>query len=255
MSWVAGASGDWDVSANWNCNPALPGPADDVTINPLSAITVTHSQGSDSINSLNCGDALLFSGGALSIAGTSQLTGTLTINGGAINFNGTGGVAGTASLSGGTLAGSGAASFSNLVWTGGTMTGTGSTEVAAGATLGVAPSSNTWLERTIDNFGTVALTGNSSLMSAAGGGTPTINNQPGATLDIQANIGLANWDSTAAVLNNAGTLKKSAGTGTSTINSAWTVNNTGTIEVDTGTLSLQGGGTSTGAFNTAADPR
>jgi len=51
VSWVGG-SGDWSTAANWS-KGALPGPIDDVVISPTNtAITVTHSSGSDTINSL-----------------------------------------------------------------------------------------------------------------------------------------------------------------------------------------------------------
>jgi hypothetical protein len=50
--------------------------------------------------------------------------------------------------------------------------------------------------------------------------------------------------------NNAGTLRKSAGSGTTQIYVI--VNNTGTVDAETGTLSLRGGGTIDGQFHAAA---
>ncbi len=212
-----------------------------------------------------------FNGGTVSFAAAATLPGTVNFNGGTVNFAAATNLPGPANLSGGSLGGGGAATFGNLTWTGGTMTGTGSTEVAAGTTLNITPTSSyVWLARTIDNFGAVTLGGNYNLLGTGGGSTPTINNQPGATLNIQTDIGLANWDSTPAVLNNAGTVMKSGGTGASMVGSTWTFYNAGTVAVETGTLtcngpfnnsgiaaaqggtlSFGGGGTSTGTFNAA----
>ena len=50
------------------------------------------------------------------------------------------------------------------------------------------------------------------------------------------------------ILNNAGVFQVSAGTGTTSLDSNWTINNTGTVQVQSGTLSLGGGGTSSGPF-------
>ncbi len=61
VMWNVDSDGYWQVAANWSSNPSLPGSADDVTIDRTTAgITVTHSLGSDTINSLACNEALVF---------------------------------------------------------------------------------------------------------------------------------------------------------------------------------------------------
>jgi hypothetical protein len=55
--------------------------------------------------------------------------------------------------------------------------------------------------------------------------------------------------STGGTINNAGTLLKSSGTGTATIGVSLAFNNTGSVDVQSGTLALNGGGTSTGSFD------
>ncbi|HZV32985.1 MAG TPA: hypothetical protein VFB72_00280, partial [Verrucomicrobiae bacterium] len=52
VTWVGG-TGDWSVSSNWSTG-ALPGANDDVVIPAGPAITVTHSTGSDTVNSITC---------------------------------------------------------------------------------------------------------------------------------------------------------------------------------------------------------
>ncbi|HEY7678153.1 MAG TPA: hypothetical protein VIG69_13855, partial [Candidatus Methylomirabilis sp.] len=70
--------------------------------------------------------------------------------------------------------------------------------------------------------------------------------QPGATFDIQTDEALAG---PGGQIQNAGTLQKSGGMGTTAVTAA--LNNTGTVAVQSGLLSLQGGGSSTGSFTVA----
>src|SRR5437588_815426 len=67
VNW-ADASGDWDTPANWSSNPALPGPTDDVTISVTGVPTITHSTGTDTINSLTSNANLALTGGSLIVS-------------------------------------------------------------------------------------------------------------------------------------------------------------------------------------------
>jgi hypothetical protein len=80
-----------------------------------------------------------------------------------------------------------------------------------------------------------------------------LKNEAGATYLIQSDSGTDNPAGGTTAVINAGTIRKTAGTGTSTILVAGTLSNTGTIEADSGTLSLSAnsipqvsGGTLTG---------
>src|SRR5262249_35645333 len=129
-------------------------------------------------------------------SGTAQSTGTLTLSGGAL--------AGTD-----TLTVTGAAS-----WTGGEMTGTDHTGIGAGVTLTTSGSSTLSFHggRTLDNAGTVTWTGTGNLGTGEGA---VWNNQAGALFDLQSDVAFINWyGGTAPQFTNAGTLRKSAGTGT-----------------------------------------
>ena len=82
----------------------------------------------------------------------------------------------------------------------------------------------------------------------------TVTNAAGGVIDLQSDAGIGYGGGNGNFLTNAGLLKKSGGTATSTINTNLTFNNTGgTVEADSGTLQLSGNGTSTGGtYNAAA---
>jgi hypothetical protein len=86
---------------------------------------------------------------------------------------------------------------------------------------------------------------------STGTGTTTFNNQSGGQFNI---LGGATWTGGGSVAfnNQAGaTLTKSSG-GTSLFANGIALNNNGTVNVNAGTLQLDGGGTSTGAFSIAS---
>ena len=138
VTWVNPASGDWSVPSNWSTGQ-LPGSTDDVQIN-LAGVTVTHSVGSDSVNSLTSSDPIILSGGTLSLASTSAVTANFT-------------------ESGGTLAGAGNLSIGGLTWSGGSMNGAGQTVLSAGTTGTISGTVNKGLERTLNNFGSITYSG------------------------------------------------------------------------------------------------
>ncbi len=75
-------------------------------------------------------------------------------------------------------------------------------------------------------------------------GGAIFNNQAGATFDTDFNGNFAfNQGGVRTQFNNAGTFTKSGGTGTTTFSTA--LNNSGTVNVDSGTLAFNGGYTQT----------
>jgi hypothetical protein len=122
-------------------------------------------------------------------------------------------------------------------WSGGTLIGSdsSSTFVNEGlftiVTSAAAPLQ--FQAPTLTNTATIAMTGNGHLAF----GVTTINNQAGAVIDVQSDAGISGSIST--TLNNAGILRKSGGTRTSTIGTgAAVLENPGTIEADSLTISL-----------------
>ncbi len=191
------------------------------------------------------GTYALNAGGALNGVGIYRLSGvgnpTLTI-------------AGTVSMahldiSSGTLNGGGAVSASGgLAWSGGTMSGAGST--TAGSISSISGSGTKTLSSralVYQGAGTqVTWTGTGNIQSD---GSITVQN--GAVFNIQNNQtmgdGNNNTVSGTLVVGDGGTLRKSAGTGTSTIGGALgfggdtviaSVGSTGTVEVQSGTLAF-----------------
>jgi CARDB/Immunoglobulin domain len=82
VSWVGG-SGDWENTANWNTG-ALPGPSDDVVINPAATITVTHSTGAHTVHSIALSESFVLSGGSLAVTTTLIASNTVTLSGGTL---------------------------------------------------------------------------------------------------------------------------------------------------------------------------
>jgi len=90
--------------------------------------------------------------------------------------------------------------------------------------------------------GTLAWSGTGIFYSGNGA---TLNNLSGGLFDLQSDpTWIYNQGGNPPVVNNTGTLRKTAGTGTSTFNSV--VNNDGTLDVQSGTLNLAGPSASNG---------
>ena len=214
--WLGG-SGDWTTASNWSgaVAPVNSG---------VASFGAQIGAGNAFVNSNIAIESLFFSSGS--------------INGGAIL----------------TLAGP---AISN--WSGGTFSGTGSLRVAVGATLEISGTATKVLNRadgygsggrTLENLGTITWTGSGSLL---GGDGAQVLNQAGAVFDLQsdATFGYANGGNGPGFIN-AGTFRKSAGTGTSTVSqTAFTTS--GLVSVQTGTLSFASGVTSSaGTFRAAS---
>lgn len=183
--------------------------------------------------------------------GTAKLLGMLTSIGTTLNINGGGALdTGSSGFSvvnfsqaNGTLATTGDVTVTGTASLGGgTQTGAGTTTLQGGGTV----SNNIALDaqRILRNQGALNwAAGNINLNGSATGGAGRIDNAAGAVFDARgnnqlhaANFGDQNSVAGFAVFNNAGTFRKSAGTGTTTINTAF--NNTGTVDVQTGTLKI-----------------
>jgi hypothetical protein len=105
--WV-GASGDWNTATNWNTG-VVPGINDDILINVQGDVVITHSSGSHISRSLFSQNAIVLSGGSLTISNTVQVNNGLTLSGGTLRsatvLPGTGGQGIVATGTGGTLDG------------------------------------------------------------------------------------------------------------------------------------------------------
>ena len=77
--------GLWHNPLNWG-DDVLPAPGDNVCIDDPNDPTITHSNdsGKNSINALESMEALVLSGGTLSVATTVQVNNTFTLSGGTL---------------------------------------------------------------------------------------------------------------------------------------------------------------------------
>ncbi len=205
-------------------------------------------------------DNAVFSGGTVTIAGNYMAQQSTTVSGGTVVWqtafmdlvgNSLNVTAGHATfntgddltpafldVAGGTLDGSDHIAVDTLFnWFGGTMSGSGTTDVAGFLDLGGFGVS---LGRTLNSATDGSLSGpNSSLTILTGG---VLNNLPGAMFTLLNNQGIFG----PGTFNNQGAIFREFGTGVMTISAVF--NNSGSVEIRTGTLRLTGGGNATGSF-------
>ena len=83
VTWTGG-SGDWANTNHWSTG-ALPGPNDDVVITTNgAAIVVSHSTGTDQVNSITSQGTLDITGGSLLVAGNLQMQANLLLEAGVL---------------------------------------------------------------------------------------------------------------------------------------------------------------------------
>jgi hypothetical protein len=174
------------------------------------------------------------------VEGAYSITGGTIVSAGTINFDANV-ILSSVTLSGGTLSGVGDVAVQGLLtWTGGTMSGQGQTD--ANGSLALSGNNNKGLDgRTLNNAGAAIWSGTGNLSGSNGA---VLNNLFGATFDVQ---GDATFGDTSTVFNNAGVFFKSMGSGATTINAF--VYNTGSIEVDSGALTVGNDFVNAGCFS------
>jgi hypothetical protein len=209
-----------------------------LTVQPGAAVTFPLGFVNNGSFNLN-GDARANStGGACSFGPASQLTGTgqWTIPTGDVTLTGT---------------------IPSLNWAGGRLVGSTFT-VATNAVLSISGAATKTLVRSqFNNAGTVLWTGAGQLIGTMDyyNQFVLITNQVSGLFDIQtdANIGYAEAKyGLLYVFHNAGTLRKSASTGTNTFHGNLASINTGVVELQQGGLLFPNGFNSSGTFNLAA---
>jgi hypothetical protein len=141
-----------------------------------------------------------------------------------------------------TLDGSGLLTVNNLLnWISGSMLGSGRTIIAPGATNKINNLSSTVFlgTRTLENAGTILWTGGDAFSLQCSGAV--ITNRPGALFEVRNNGSFGAFPASSR-FDNAGTLRKIIGSGTTTFavnvnfGTLFPFNNYGTTEIQTGTL-------------------
>jgi hypothetical protein len=225
VTWKDPVNGNWSDGTKWSSG-LPPAAGDDVVIDADGSYTVT-------LNTLALFGSLTLG----RVDGASAQTLDVTVNGTLLPNNAS--VVrnrGILLLSGGML--SGAASLTvdgTLSWTRGTITGSGALTVNGTLTIAV-PGGCCGISATLDGR---MLTNNGNATWSRGNQFALRNNAVLAnagTLQILSDAAIERPDTTEPMVVNSGTLRKSVGSGTATIETHFV--NTGNIEPISGTLSL-----------------
>ena len=226
------AGGDFFTVANWNdaitpTTHRVPNTTDYACVPVTTTGAVTFATGaSKTIKGIDAAGTGGFtvSSGTLTVTDNANATTILKLN-----------------FSGGTIAGAGAVNITGAsTWSGGTVSGTGAVTVPSGSTLSVT-SSNCFplLSKALTNHGTILISdgGCGGLYMSS---SKTLSNAADGTIDLQAdNATIVNSDASAVSVANSGTIKKTVGAGTTTINVP--VTNSGasvSYQAITGTIAL-----------------
>jgi hypothetical protein len=240
VSWINHQGGDWGTASDWSTGK-VPTSADAVTIN-VTGVTVTITSGSQVAQSLQvaAGSNLSIVMGTLTLGAASEIDGGLTL-------------ASTLTL-GGTLTLTGA----NQWKSGGVINLNGATLNNQGSlTLGAAKSGSTeTLEAStssqgglLSNSGTITVQGTAHFNLAD---AVEVSNAAQGSFVFSGDGVINHVGGNVPLVVNAGTVQKSGGTGTTTLSIPFSITG-GTLEVDSGTLSLDAGaGISTGGTFTVA---
>ncbi len=153
----------------------------------------------------------------------------------------------------GTLAGNGFTGQvvvnGSLVWDKGALSHPGVTVESGGTVTINGESTKSFRFSTLTNNGTIVWSGTGNISGGAGA---HLINQSTGIVDIQNDASLYyDFGGGTLTVSNAGTLKKSAGSGTTTLTGT-TLNNTGSMLIESGTFSHSGGGTHSGSFTISA---
>ena len=238
ITWTGAVSTDWANAGNWNPS-RVPAPSDSVCLpGTASDPAVDYSSGTSSVAEVTASRPLTISGGELDItdaAHPSTIAG-LTMLGGVL------GGAGDVTVTG------------SWTWSGGRLTGTGTTTIPSGVTVTVTSTGAcaTLVDggRTLVNNGQLVFPGGSILCV----GNALIRNA--GTLTMQGD-GAGGWYSAvlygsggAGQVVNTGRIEKTGGSGTALIGYQLGLDNAGTIAAGAGTLSIGGGNPAAGATDT-----
>jgi len=174
--------------------------------------------------------------------GIPGATDTATINSGVVSVSADTTV-GTLNFNGGTINGVGPLRIATqMSWTAGNREGPGVTAIGTGAVLNLSGASvKGFYYHTLQNEGTINWDGSGNWGGHSG---PILSNLVGGVVNLLSDSSLTRFNSGAQIYN-AGTIRKSGGSGTQTLEASLV--NTGTLEISTGVLSL------TGSYSPAAN--
>jgi hypothetical protein len=233
ISWINNSGGVWSDPANWDAY-VVPSSSDSVNITAAGIYTVTVDT-NVSIASLTIGGA---SGQQTLTDGTHTLsiTNTLVTANGIFDFRG-------GTFNGGSLTDQGTFNC------GGGIVAIPVT-VAGGGVLNFNGSAVT-IYAPLTNAGTINWSGSTlNVYNNAAAYTGAIYNQSGGFFNLQSDQSLYSSGGGFELFSSAGTVRKTAGLGTSSFSLPFT--NAGTVDAQSGTIHFGSGGNIGGTYNTAS---
>lgn len=251
-TWTQAASGFWDDDANWSNGSPTNGGDVLIDINASAPITVTFRDATLAAGSLSIlGNNLLLSSGALSLSGAYQQSGPgfTQVDGGTLTLNAASNIA-SLTLSNGKLDGTGTATIGTLRWTGGQIgtlnQGTGATTVTGSAFLD-GNGIQTFYGTTLALQGPTTWSAGNGFLSSYG----VINIAAGSRFNDEgaADAGGSKGSWPGGVINNNGTFVRN-GAGNTFL---WSFNNSGSVLVNSGQLTLGNSTSQSGSFNIEQD--
>ncbi|HEX2832283.1 MAG TPA: hypothetical protein VHW00_04670 [Thermoanaerobaculia bacterium] len=165
-------------------------------------------------------------------------TGSVTINGGQLNVDAASVSLPILLLSSGAVGGTGTLNLTGASqWSGGSMSGSGTTNVASGGTLNLTSGSAKALSRTLSSNagGTIQISGTGTLNMTTGSSIAN-----GGTLQLNADNTFNNGGGAGAIVN-TGTITKSSATGTTALTGISLTNSGGLIEILDGIINTSSG--------------
>jgi hypothetical protein len=229
--WKDPVNGNWNDSTRWSSG--VPDGNKVAVIDFDGTYTVTVNANANAAGLTLGGSSgaqhLLLNGNNLTLDGASVVRGS-----GVLDFTS------------GTLQGSGVLSVASVLnWTAGTMQGAGRTVISSAGQLNLNGAGIKWLYRRLDSSGTNDWTGTGDLILVNG----EFNNLAGASFQAHGGAQIR-WNGGINAFNNAGIFLK---TGSEPMSFASVpFNNTGTLNLNEGTLSFNGGGTNSSAILVSA---
>jgi hypothetical protein len=235
-AWLNAAGGNWSAASNWS-KGTVPSATDTVLIaqNGTYAVTVDVAA---TIQRLTVGGA----------SGTQ----TLLLNGQTLTVNGTLDVGATGQLQilNGTLTGPGTVSVAGVLdWQGGGLSGgSGTARVLTGGTLSLSGGTKTLSGYTLELDGAGTWTGTGTINSGSAG---TLLVQGGASLSVTGDPTISfNLGGTPSLLDNLGTITRTTSANAFVV--GLPIAGTGSWQVQSGSMNLQGGGTVSGAMTVSS---
>ena len=244
--WTGAGEGDfWNVAENWRMGTVPDGGTNVRIVDGTSTVTLSSGSYEIGILSVAAGNALSVAGGSLTILDVSTAD-SLSLAGGTLAVaNGVSIGIGDLAYSGGALQLDGTAAVDRtFAWNPGAasaVTGEGSGILNLAGTSFFSGTSTLTLDGiTLNNTGDLVFSSGSLVVGGVAG---ALFNNPGQ-MEVRGDLDIL--DGGGGRLVNAGTLQKNAGAADSLV--SLPLSNSGAVRIDTGSLTLAGGSTSSGQY-------